>query len=361
VKPEEKYMENFKIKYQQAYKHISPKPDYLDKIRGRLKKKSYLHLILRPAVTACAVILFLSVTLLPVTAKQIPAVYNMIEKFSPVLADYVLPTEESDTSHGITMQVEAVKVEDKTAEIIVSFSDAEDSGKRLIRGKVDMYDSYRLQSYGASYGTGGSSFLGFEEDEGKAYLKIDLSTDGEFDKGKLRFSVHQLLVDCSKEKRQIPLDGIIKEPAAKRVSLNGRSGQYSQAEILGYQIKNPEDSPLPAGEVMDITDADESMAEDLTITGVGYSDGVLRLQICRGNFSNADRHVSAFLVDGEGNERNSDCSVMWQERVNGETLLFDEDWFLVEESELEKMQLYGIFYKSGESVIGDWEVICELE
>jgi len=363
-------MEDFKRKYQQAYEQIKPESDYLDGIRERLAGKNkgrkhisvpgrYLIWIMRPAVMICAVIIVLSLTLVPVMAKQIPAIYNIIEKYAPALADFVLPIEKSDTSHGITMQVEAVHVEKNTAEIIVSFSDAEGSDKDLIKGKVDMYDSYHLQSYGASYYIGGSSYLEYDED--KAYLKVDVTTDGEFDKGKLRFSVHQLLVHCSTEERQIPLDEIIREPATKTVSLNGRSGQYNQAEIVGYQIKNSGDSPLPAGEVMDITEVDESMAEALTVTGVGYSNGVLRLQICRGNFSDADRHVRAFLVDEEGNERNSDCSVMWQEELNGEKILFDEDWFLVEESELDKIQLYGIFYITDESVKGDWEVTCELE
>lgn len=359
-------MENFKIKYRQAYEHISPKPDYLEGICDRLEKKNRqrhhrLFWIMRPAVTICTVMILLSVTLLPVAAKQIPTVYNMIEKYAPALADFVLPTVISDTSHGITMQVEAVKVEGKTVEIIVSFSDAEGSGQDLIRGKVDTYDSYHLQSYGASYGIGGCSYLGYEEEDGKAYLKIDVTTDGEFDKGKLRFSVHQLLVDCSKEERQISLDEIIKDPATKTVALNGSSGQYRQAEIVGYQIKNPGGSPLPAGEVMDIINADESLTEALTVTGVGYSDGVLRLQVCRGNSKDADRHVRAFLVDEEGNERHSDCSVMWHEEVNGETILFDEDWFRIEEDELEKIRLYGVFYISGESVKGNWEVVCELE
>lgn len=367
-------MENFKMKYQQAYEHISPKSDYLDGICDRLEKKrdqqqrsfSMWHLahVLRPVAAVCAVMILLTVTLLPVAAKQIPAIYNVIEKYAPALSDFVLPTEVSDTSCGITMQVEAVNVEDKTAEILVSFSNAEGSDKKLIKGKVDMNDSYNLQSYGASYAVGGSNYLGYEEDEGKAYLKIDMTTvttDGEADNGKLRFSVHQLLVNCSQETREIPLDEIIKEPATKIVDLNGKSGQYRQSEIVGYQIKNSEASPLPAGEVMDIVKADESMTETLTVTGVGYSNGVLRLQVCRGNFADADRHVRAFLVDGDGNERDSDCSVMWHERVNGETLLFDEDWFIVEESELEKIQLYGDFYSTGESVKGNWEIICELE
>lgn len=359
-------MEDFKMNYKQAYDHISPKPDYLDGILGKLEEKQERRrrmflLIMRPAAAACAVMLVLTMTLLPAAAKTVPAVYNMIEKYAPALTDFVLPIEESDTSQGITMQVEAINAEDQTAEIIVSFSDAEGSRKNLIKGKIDLYDSYDLQAYGASYHTGGCSFLEYDKAEDKAYFKITVSTDGEYDRRKLRFRVHQLLVNDSKEEKEISLENIIMEPQIKAVSLNGLGGSGDR-EILNQYIGASEDgSPLPGAKVMDIVKADESMIEALIVTGVGYSDGILRVQTCRGNFSNADRHMQPFILDSEGNERHNDFSAGWQEEVDGERILFEEHWFLVEESELQGVQLYGVFYVTDGSVKGDWEVTCELE
>ena len=201
-------MEDFKRNYKQAYEQITPDDDYLDGIRNRLeeKRKKRQHrfvLIMRPAAAVCAVMLVLSMTLLP------------IEKYAPALADFVLPLEKTDTSQGITMQVEAINAKEKTAEIIVSFSDAEGSDKNLIKGKVDLYESYDLQAYGASYHTGGCSFLEYDEAEDKAYFKIDVSTDGEYEKGKLRFRVYRLLVNDSEEKKWISLENIIMDPETK--------------------------------------------------------------------------------------------------------------------------------------------------
>ena len=359
-------MEDFKINYQKAYEHIIPSSDYLEGIYDKLEEMhkrhhSQIFTVMRPVAAVCVVLFILSVTLLPVMAKSIPTVYGVIEKYVPALADFVLPVEISDTSRDITMQVEAVNIEDKTAEIIVSFSDAAGSNKNLIKGKVDLYDSYDLQSYGGAYDTGGCSFLEYDEATDKAYFKIDLSTDGEYDKGKLRFRVHQLLTDVSKEEKLIPLDDIIKEPSLKKVSLNGMGGMENRDAFAQYIGTSEGDSPLSTGQVMSIVEADESMAESLTVTGVGYTDGILRIQICRGNFSNADRHMQSFLIDKEGLERHEDFSVMWHEEAAGEAVIFEEHWFLVEESELETVQVYGIFHITGGSVTGNWEVTCEIE
>lgn len=86
-----------------------------------------------------------------------------------------------------------------------------------------------------------------------------------------------------------------------------------------------------AVQVLDLQRAEAGLADALTVTGVAYADGILRVQSCRGNLSEADRHMQPFIIDSEGNERTNDFSVGWKETVNGESLSFDEHWFLVEE------------------------------
>lgn len=170
-------MEDFEYSYKKSYEHIFPNPDYLGKIIAKIeerqrKKKDILILMMRQVAVVCGVMLLLSVTVLPVAARNFPQVYNIIDKYAPALADFVLPVQTSDTSNGITMQVEAIDIKDNTAEIIVSFSDAGGSDKDLIKGSIDLYDSYYLQSYGASYEAGGCEFLEYDELEDKAYFKI---------------------------------------------------------------------------------------------------------------------------------------------------------------------------------------------
>ncbi|MDE5866045.1 MAG: hypothetical protein K2H31_05540 [Lachnospiraceae bacterium] len=358
-------MDEFKISYQKAYEHILPKPDYLENIIDKVdeqkrKQRSISFLILRPAAAICAVVLLLSVTVLPVAARNFPQVYNIIDKYAPALADFVLPVQTSDTSNGITMQVEAIDIKDNTAEVIVSFYDADGSDKDLIKGSIDLYDSYYLQSYGASYEAGGCEFLEYDELEDKAYFKISLFTDGSYRSEKVRFGVHQILTNKSREKQWIELDNIIKNPKMKSVSYGGGGNQDSELynQYFGDSVN---DSSQPGGLVMDIVEVDESMIEALTVTGVGYSDGVLRIQTCRGNFSDADRHMRSFLIDSMGNERDCDLLLGWQEEINGESVSFDEHLFIVDESELNKIQIYGIFHTTENGVKGNWEVTFELK
>lgn len=356
-------MKDFKYRYQQAYDEIAPGPDYLCRIRERLEKGQRAgrkgRAAVRPAFAALAAVFLVSVVMLPVMAKEIPGIYRIVQDYAPGLADRILPEAQSDTSQGITMQVEAVNVMEDTAELIVSFSDAEGSGQDLIKGAVDLYDSYDLHSYGASYGGGGCSFLEYDEAQDKAYLKVDLFTDGRFERDKIRFSVRELLTDKRKEEKQIPLDGLVKDPLLKEVSLNGCGGE-DQAAFSAY-LGSFDGSQFPSGaKVMDIPVKDPSLAGALTVTGTGYLDGILRVQVCRGEFSRADRHMWPFFTDKDGNEREADYSVMWQEDLGGERVLFDEYWFLVDEDELDQAALYGIFYETGGSVQGEWEVIVKV-
>ncbi|MDE6750366.1 MAG: hypothetical protein K2K21_15105 [Lachnospiraceae bacterium] len=358
-------MEDFEYSYKKSYEHIFPNPDYLGKIIAKVekrqrKKRDILILMMRQVAVVCGVMLLLSVTVLPVTARIFPKVYNIIEKYTPALADFVLPVETSDTIKGITMQVEAIDIKDNTAEVIVSFYDADGSDKDLIKGSIDLYDSYYLQSYGASYEAGGCEFLEYDELEDKAYFKISLFTDGSYRSEKVRFGVHQILTNKSREKQWIELDNIIKNPKMKSVSYGGGGNQDSEL-YNQYFGESANGSSQSGGLVMDIADVDESMIEALTVTGVGYSDGVLRIQTCRGNFGDADRHMRSFLVDSMGNERDCDLLLGWQEEINGESVSFDEHLFLVDESELDKIQIYGIFHAAENSVKGNWEVTFELE
>ena len=111
---------------------------------------------------------------------------------------------------------------------------------------------------------------------------------------------------------------------------------------------------------MDVAERSKTMAEKLTVTGVSYDEGVLRVQQCRGNFRDADRHIRLYLKDSEENERIQDASVSWQEEIDGERVLFDETWFLITEEELEQYELYGKFYVRDGSVKGNWEVTFSI-
>lgn len=352
----------FQEEYRRAYDGIKPRKLDPEQIINNAKlqcdwKVSYLlKPIVAPILSVC---LFLGLTI-PVLAEQIPAVYRVIQKYAPALAEYALPEELSSTSKDIVLQVDAVKVEGNTAEIILSFSDTKESKIDQISGKVDMYDSYRISNYGEKWQSGGCSFLEYDPLEDKAYFKVSISSERDFQQNKVRFSVNQLLTRCEKEEKRISLDEMIENPKQKRVDYSGGSVASETRSKIPFYVTDA-DSTVNTVWVMNEIERSKSMAEELAVTGVSYDEGVLRVQQCRGNFVNADRHIWLYLKDSEGTERIPEASVTWQEEIGGERVLFDETWFVITEEELEQYELFGMFYVTDGSVKGNWEVIFNIE
>ena len=354
----------FQEEYRKAYDKINIEPAKLQELLSRTEQKNTkrewncIYLIRPVAVLSLSLCLF-CIMALPVLAEQIPTVYRVIKQYAPALTEYILPEKFSSTSHEITLQAEAINITGNQAEVILSFQDAEGSQQNQITGKVDLYDSYRIYNYGESSVIGGCSFLMYDEVEDKAYFKIDVISDSPFHKDKVKLAVNQLLTHCIEEERAISLENMIKDPKEKEVEYNGVGGSFQTGSLIPFFVDGKNSSSRIV-RVMDEAERNENLLETLTITGVAYDEGVLRVQQCRGNFDKADRHIRLYLKDGEGNERRPDCSVGWKEEIDGEEVLFDESWFLISEEELKQYQLYGMFYITDGSVPGDWEVTVNL-
>ena len=102
---------------------------------------------------------------------------------------------------------------------------------------------------------------------------------------------------------------------------------------------------------------DKTNVDKLEITAIGYQDGILRVQNCRGAFRQADRHMNVKLVDEAGNERYCDYSVDWQEELAREVVSFNEQWFVVSEEELAGMQMVAECFITDGCIAGDWKVV----
>lgn len=360
----------FQDRYRKAYDKIAPRQECMAGIMQGNEEKPPRHRVFAAVGTGAAVLAALCLTVmlaLPAAAKAAPGFYELVVKYAPSLADYCLPEEYSCTRQGITMQVEAVNVEGNSVQIVLSFSDAEGGGD-LIHGPVELFGGYGMQSYGGESSIGGCSFLGYDEETDKAYLKMSLTSFQKIDKAKIILSVYRLLTDVTEEEQWISLDTMVKNPATKEEILSGRGGgsegydYFKEKNVFGRTEGTPEDARrLLTTRVMDIRKADAGLADELTIMGIGYLDGVLRVQVCRGTYEDADRHAQLFLVDSEGQERIEDLSVGWTEEIGGEKFSFDEHWFIVEEEELEDLRMYGIFSRKEGNVRGGWEVTLEIE
>lgn len=278
------------------------------------------------------------------------------------------------------MEVEAICLGDgnKTATVLISFRDT--LGER-IQGPVDLNDSFGLDSVnglGASWFSGGYSYAGYDEETGKVYYQIQISTDVVYERSKLTFRVGELLLHHEEEDQEIPLTDIASEMAVKCVSLNGCGAmdwnKYSEWMCLDMEepiefmeanhIKNTEsmpEDPRPGALVMDGISASKCHVDDFTITGLAYQGNVIRLQICMGEFAHSFRHVTPYLKLADGSERIYWFSDSWQEKQGEERLMFYEFYLPCTPEELEEASLYGHFARTEDYLKGDWKVTFRVE
>lgn len=360
----------FESRYKQAYDAVTPSQELISDTIAQADIKytgsrmsGRKRFVLKASLTAAAAVLCV-LTAVPVCAAHIPAFYKIVEYLSPALADRLVPIEQSCTSQGITMQVEAVNVEGNEAEVIISLSDAKDSTQDLVHGEMDLFDSYYLSDYANESIIGGCHFLMYDETDDKAYFQVNVQSDSAYRVGKFQFSVRSVLCDKVHDTRDVDLSGIVYSAQTKRVTLSGSGGIMSD-EMLPDSLKDvpgtPEDSGLGTKKVLDMMNVTDCAPDDFTLTGIAYMDGALRVQMCMGDNWSSDRHVQLFLVDSDGNERHGDRSVSWHEDVGDTSYQMYEYWYVGDIDNIADYSMYGIFYDSGELIKGDWRVTFRLQ
>lgn len=352
----------FSEEYKKAYQSIRPNRDSVEELLKKAgSKRKRPAALSRFTVAAATLTTCLLLGAVPVCAAHIPAVYRIIELISPEMADLFIPIEKTGVSQGIEMTVEAIELDGNEAEIIVSFRDT--TGQDRIRGKVDLYDSYGLISRSEpDLVSSGCRFIEFDEAAGKAYFNISLRSDKAFDREKLTFYTRELLCGLTEEKLPIDISNPELKPGTKKAALRGWGGSVDAALLPEILQGAPENTPSgPSCSVLDMADAGDCPADGFAVTGVAYTDGMLKVQICMGDNTHADRHVQPFLLDATGKEQDDTYTVSWFEDLNGIRYTFYEYWFPVPQEDLENYTMYGIFYDSGESVEGNWRVTFRLE
>ena len=352
-------------KYKAAYRKIKPDNDYLDRIVDAYEYKKYhkrFFYVIKPAFAAIFIFLFVGMLGTPVLASQVPAVYRLLDKYAPQLLNYIMPEELSDSKCGIRMQLEAINIEEDEAELIISFTDEE--GYDYIHGAAGLYDSYSLYCHSATSVIGGCSFLEYDEAADKAYFKIYISVDTALDTERVDFRVRQLLTNHTETCKDVDISNISIDPKLKKVSFHGfgrNTKQELPVSVTNGVNRNTDVLDLArALGVLDITEENVDLMDSLNVMGVGYSDHMLRVQICRGNLENADRHAIMTLVKADGTESLYDWSVTWHEEIAGRRVTFDEEWFYIAEDELADLRMYGDFNETDCPVNGNWKISFSL-
>lgn len=326
-------------------KYIMEAAEYIESGKSKQHKKA----ITIRQIAACfiaAIILSMPTLAIATAAGNMPA-YDILYSLHPEIAKKLTPVNLSCVDNGIKMEVEAVDIENDTANIYISMKDLE--GNRIDE-TIDLFDSYYILSSSDSIAT--CSRIDYNANEKKAtFLIQQQQMYGKKITGKkLTFGVTEFLSGKHKMDEELPeikLENIeIISDTQQDIEERGASGMGDWETVTRF-LKANEDiifSPI----------------DGVTVTAYGFVDGKLHFQTYYENIHETDNHGYIYFKDKEGNIIHSDVSIaFWDEEHRGS---YQEEVFdISSEDELADYTVWGYFRTCQNLTKGNWEVTFPVE
>lgn len=338
---------NFPETYQRLNAPIVPSPALVEQTLERTRRQRRPSLRRLAGLAAAAAVLLAT----PALAAQTEPGYQLLYALSPAAAQFFQPVRLSCTDSGVTMEVAAVRVQGDTAEAYITLSG------EAVDGACDLFDSY---SFHLPFDqTGRCEFAGYDpETRTAAFLCTTRTMDGSPvpTGGKMTFSVGCFLTGKAEQTAvEIPLEAADLSGAAMSPEGAGfsRTGGSLSNEWTGEQAETAR--ILVPGPAL------AAPAEGLTVTAAGYVDGLLHVQLCRGDASRLDNHGRLYLSGGEGEPIQPLGTVGFTsgagtpDRRDYQEFVFD-----VPREDLASCTLLGDLWTASARVDGDWRVTFPL-
>ena len=278
-------------------------------------------------------------------AADVKPAYHLLYSVSPALAQKFKPVNLSCVDQGIRVEVDSAYIHGDTAEAIICIKDL--TGDR-INETVDLFDSYNIRNIKDSSGT--CDLLDYDETTGVAAFAVLMEQmDGSSLSGsKVTVSLSRLL--CKKGQfndvlEDLSLSSVTDTPVlTNNIKIRGGGGAPCPENALFLQ---PAVAPL------------STPLSGISVTGLGYENGKLHVQICYEDIGNTDNHGWVWLQDKKGELRDCSYSVsFWDDTL---TDSYDEYFFELPYEELKNYKIYGEFINSGLLIEGDWEITFPME
>lgn len=305
----------------------------------------------RLAAAAAAVLL-----VTPALAVRTEMGYQMLYALAPAAAQLFQPVRLSAEDGGVTMEVQAVRVEGGRAQAYISLS-----GEK-VDGTCDLFDSC---SFHLPFDQAGHcERVGYDADTRTALFLCTAETlDGsDIPLGsKMTFSVgcflsgKETVEDLAVAVNLPDFAGEAEtEPAGGPESaFTNTGGGYSGEEDKALLDRAPMLKPGPA------------LAEPvsgLSVTAAGYADGFFHVQLCRGNALKLDNHGWLWLEDEDGNQVKSVYNAAFSNAaMDGTRVDYDQFTFAVSPEDLAGYTLHGYFVTASSLTEGRWQVTFPLK
>ena len=281
--------------------------------------------------------------------------YQAVYALSPVAAQALKPVRMSCADNGIRMEVESAKVRGGEAEVILSMTDL--VGDRIDQ-TFDLYDSY---SIGSPYSSAAScNLLDYDPESGKVTCGVRirlLDESKSFDRSKITFSVREFLSGKRTTEGEVDFDlSLVAEAAETQLRHYTGIGigdvRYTHdgfdEEVRREPCLVPDHSGL-------------FVADGVELTGAGYIDGRLHLQVGIPNRLDNDNHGSFSLKNSRGEEVGCAYQKSWREKADGTEITYEEYIFDLPMEEIGRYRLHSRFITSDGAVRGNWQVTFSLE
>lgn len=287
----------------------------------------------------------------PVLAASIDPLYQLMYRFSPGTAQFFRPVAKSAVSNGIKMTVLSSYIHGDTAEFYLSMQDLE--GNR-IDATTDLNDSYSIYTPFdcSSY----SEIVSYDEATKTATLRVTISqADGNAIQGdKITFSTKEIISQESESidvEVPLALSNLPMDAAASPVYVTG----VGSSSAFLPDFSDSFDALVP-GEPQIIP-----CVENMTLTGAGFADGKLHIQMAAENILQTNSHAFLWLETADGTTISCDYSVSFFEETAGQRTDYTEYIFSVSPEELSSCRVVGDFFSYGIFTEGDWSVTFPLE
>ena len=303
--------------------------------------RSMHHSRVRRVSVVLAVFAACILTITPALAAEIPEVYAVLYALLPETAQFFKPVKMSDTDQNIEIKVESVYVHDEKADAVISVRDL--SQNRLSE-KIDFDDSYDIHTGFDSVGTCNQ-------------IDYDAAT-----------KTATFLIETSSMR---PCDVIV----GKKLTISFQTLLSGKIERLAYPI--PIDwstipdtaqtvQPEPYNETVLVTgETRVKILDGFMITGIGYVDGKLHIQLYTPRRHTYGDHAFLYLKSGAGEPLAGSMFYRGGYNTGDPESDREADYidyvFDVKPEELPKYTLFGDFYGYQTRVDGNWSITFPLE
>ena len=272
----------------------------------------------------------------PALAVEVPAGYQILYLLSPETAQFFKPVQKSAVDQGVEIKVVEAYVNKGTTKIMIT---VRDTAENRIDGSVDLYDSYSINTGFDSAAHCEQVDLNSETNTADFLITIDaMNPQDQITGQKITFSVTTLL--CGKEE-------VLNKPIQIDWSTIPETAITESADPYEGTVLVPGDDQMEP-------------ESGFYISGIGYVDDKLHIQLFTLWRSVYDDHAFLYLLDAKGNRVDADMRYRGSGYSDNAESEGREDYidyiFPVPQSDIANYSLFGDFYSARTRIDGNWSI-----